>query len=253
MCIFSLLWLNWRCLLLVLVQIIEFVSRISSSAWWWPLLVIDELNARRDIDEQHSETIRLLRPHRFAKSVIMGISRWAEILCLQWHLNLFLQLKKFLDELSNKDRFGIAVEPQNRMSVAIDEEFLEIPSDIVGMFRRVENHRLIFEVFLRRRHARFQIFVQGMLTLPIHIDQPKQGKVRLEILARSNVFQTVQQFRLGLCRLLIAELIAGNAENGEMLRRGEFFLQCIQLLVLKRHSSERGHIDDQTQLISILR
>ena len=139
------------------------------------------------------------------------------------------------------------------MSVGVDEEFLEIPSDIIGMFRRVENHRVIFEVFLRRRHARFQILVQGMLILPIHIDQPEQGKIRREILARPNIFQAVQQFRFGLCRLLIAELITRNAENGKMLRRSEFFLQCIQLWVLKCHSSEGCHIDDQTQLIAILR
>ena len=174
-------------------------------------------------------------------------------LVLQRNLYVFLQLKKLFDELSNKDRFSITVESQQGMSVGIDEEFLEIPANVIGMLRSVENHRVVFEMFPRWWHARLQIFIQGMLTLSVHVDQPEQREIRHEILARPNVFQTVQQLGLGLCRLLIAELIGRNSENGEMFRRGEFVLQCIQLSVLRCDPSERRHIDDQTELIAILR
>ena len=163
-----------------------------------------------------------------------------------------MQLKEFFNKLPNEARLGIAIESHDRMSVEVDEKLLEIPSDVIGVMWLVEDHRVIFEVLLRRWHARFQIVVQRMLILAIDVDQPEQREIRKEILARSDVFQAVEKFVLGFCRLLVAELIARDAEYGEWMASGELVLQCIQLKILKRHASERRHVHDQTQLISVL-
>ena len=157
-----------------------------------------------------------------------------------------LQLKEFFNKLPNEDWLGVAVESHDRMSVEVDEKLLEIPSDVIGVVRLVEDHRVVFEVLLRRWHARFQIVVQWMLILAVDVDQPEQREIRKKILARPDVFQAVEKFVLGFCRLLVAELIARDAEHGELVALGEFFLQCIQLKILKRHASERRHVHDQT-------
>jgi hypothetical protein len=116
----------------------------------------------------------------------------------------------------------------------------------------VEDHSVIFEMLLCRRYTRFQVLVQRMLILAVDIDDPEEGKFWHEIITRSNIFQAIEQFRFGFGGLLVAELIARDGEDSELVTTGEFFLQCIQLKILKCYASERSDVHDQAQLVSVL-
>lgn len=97
------------------------------------------------------------------------------------------------------------------LAVVIDEEFLEIPCNVCGSHRRIQDVRSFVDERDWVWTKRLQPSVKFVFILAIYVPLHQQGKRRNEVVPRSYVLQPVQNF-LPFSRLLVAKLVAWHSK-----------------------------------------
>lgn len=80
-----------------------------------------------------------------------------------------------------------------------------------------------------------------MLRLPVHFQLLDQREGRNEVAARTHVADAVEDLLARTARLLLAELVAGKTDDGEVSVL-EPLLECIQFPVGPGETSVGGHV-----------
>ena len=111
-------------------------------------------------------------------------------------------------------------------TVLADEELLEVPRDVCPLDRlpdqEVRRRHQTFLVVLRSWQSLLQGGEQRVLVLAVDLDLVEHLALELEAVAGPDVLEEVEDL-LAATVLLVAELVAGEGEHGELLRelRGE--------------------------------
>lgn len=128
----------------------------------------------------------------------------------------------------------------HRNSLPVEQEFFEVPADVVVVLGRVEEPILGPESRVRRGAMTLEESVQRVLVFPVHLDLLEHGEVGHVVLARSHVPDPVKDL-LARTRLLLSKLVAREAEHGEVPAVVPS-LQCIQLRVGVGEASVGGQV-----------
>ncbi len=139
-------------------------------------------------------------------------------------------------------RRHIRREALNDVATAIDEEFFEVPQNVVHIQRRpaFAGHPLIKTAAFRGHRFRrggnqFLIERRAMFTVDVNFAKQREGDA---------VGSAAEGLNLSSLPGSAEELVAGEPQHAEALG-GKLLLQILELLILRRQAAFRGYIDDQ--------
>jgi len=129
-------------------------------------------------------------------------------------------------------------------TILVDEELLKVPGDVSHSHRLVEEVMTFGELSEGRPTSTLKEGVERYLVLAVDLDLLEHVVYSgHEAATRPHVLNAVEQFFRRAVRLLLAELVAGVAENDETL---VLLSECIYLSVRGRgEASVGGHVEDQ--------